>query len=132
MSKSTEESIAKIEEYNKNRNALNTNSDNVIIGSMDIKKWYPTMIAQPSAKEIREMVEESKIEFEGFDMDAVSQYLGEYLTNEEIIAEGMEEIVYRRKPSKKNKKKKKNVKIVNKKHLQKTRKKTTKKPQRLV
>ena len=38
-------------------------------------------------------------------MDAVSQYLGEYLTNEEIIAEGMEEIVYRRKPSKKNKKK---------------------------
>ena len=104
MSKSTEETIAKIEEYNKNRNALNANSDNVIVGSMDIKKWYPTMIAEPSAKEIREMVEESEIEFEGFDMDVVSQYLGEYLTNEEIISEGMEEILMeenlQRKPRK--------------------------------
>ena len=64
---------------------------------MDVEKWYQSMIAEPSAKEIRNMIEESEIEFKGYDFDAVSKYLGEYLTNEEIINEGMEEIVYMRK-----------------------------------
>jgi hypothetical protein len=92
-SKSTEETIAKIEEYNKNRDALIGDNKNVVIGSMDVEKWYPSMIAEPSAKEVREMVEESAIDFKGFDYDVVSQYLGEYLTMEEIIKEGMEDIL---------------------------------------
>jgi hypothetical protein len=33
------------------------------------------------------MVEESDINFKGFDFDVVSQYLGEYLTREEILEE---------------------------------------------
>ena len=94
VSKSTEETIAKIEEYNKKRDKLIGDDTKVVIGSMDIEKWYQSMIAEPSAKEIRSMVEESEIDFKGYDFDAVSKYLGEYLTNEEIINEGMEEIVY--------------------------------------
>ena len=31
------------------------------------------------------MVEESEIDFEGFDIDAVSRYLGEYLTEQGLI-----------------------------------------------
>ena len=37
-----------------------------------------------SATVIRSMVEESAIDFEGFDLDVVSRYLGEYLTEKEI------------------------------------------------
>ena len=119
VSKSTEETIAKIEEFNKNRNKLETNGKKVIIGSMDVEKWYPSMIAQPSAKDIREMVVESEIDFKGFDLDVVSQYLGEYLTNEEIKEEDMEEIVYMKKEKAKRKSRKNLVKNVTKKRVQK-------------
>ena len=101
----------------------------MIIGSMDVEKWYPNMIAKPSAKGIREMVEESEIDFKGFDFDVVSQYLGEYLTPEEIIEEGFEEILYKKKEKAKRKlttKKKKNVKCVSKKHVKKQHRRTTK------
>ena len=93
---------------------------------MDVEKWYPNMIAEPSAHEIREMVEESNIDFKGFDLDVVSQYLGEHLTKEEIIEEGMEEILYIKK-EKVQKIKKKPVKNVTKKHVQKLKMKTTNK-----
>ena len=91
---------------------------------MDVEKWYPSMIAQPSAKEIREMVVESEIDFKGFDLDVVSQYLGEYLTNEEIKEEDMEEIVYMKKEKAKRKSKKNLVKNVTKKHVPKPQMKT--------
>ena len=123
-SKSTEETIPKIEEYNKNRDALIGDNKNVLIGSMDVEKWYPSMIAEPSAKEIREMVEESEIDFKGFDYDVVSQYLGEYLTMEEIIKEGMEDMLYIRKEKQKKEKKERSkiAKNVSKKHVQKANK----------
>ena len=120
VSKSTEETVAKIEEYNKDRSNLNPRGKKVIIGSMDVIKWYPNTKAEPSAKAIRNMVEESEIDFEGFDIDVVSQYLGEYLTEKEIRDEGMEEILYIKKvkPKKQSKKiKKKYVKNVTKKHV---------------
>ena len=87
------------------------------------------MKALPSAQEIREMVEESEIDFKGFDFDVVSKYLGEYLTPDEIIKEGMEDIVYIKKEKAKRKtstsrKKKKSVKNVNKKLSKKADKKT--------
>ena len=126
VSKSTEETIAKIEEYNKGRNKLKTNGRKIIIGSMDVEKWYPNMIAKPSAEEIREMVVESEINFEGFDLDVVSLYLGEFLTKEEIIQEGMEEILYIKKEKAKMIRKK-YAKNVTKKHVPKMKKANTKK-----
>jgi hypothetical protein len=61
---------------------------------MDIDTWYPSQIPGPSAKGIRNMFEESEVEFEGINYDKVSRYLGEFLTEDEIKQEGMEEIVY--------------------------------------
>ena len=107
VSKSTEEMVAKVEEYNKNREKEGDNDENIIIGSMDIDKWYNSMIAEPSAKGIREMVEESDINFEGIDYDVISKYLGEFLTKTEIAEEGMEEILYIRREKDKKKKQKK-------------------------
>ena len=70
---------------------------------MDVIKWYPNTKAEPSATVIRSMVEESAIDFEGFDLDVVSRYLGEYLTEKEIRDQGMEEILYIKKVNPKNK-----------------------------
>ena len=65
------------------------------------------MIAEPSAEVFREMIEASEIEFKGIDYDAVSKFLGEHLSTDEIKNEGMEEIVYIKveKETKKRKKK---------------------------
>ena len=82
VSKSTEEFLAKVEEYNKTRTEINPNNEKVVIGSMDIEKWYPSTIAEPSAKEIRNMYEESEIEFNGINYNVVCKYLGEFLTEE--------------------------------------------------
>ena len=41
VSKSTEETVAKIEEYNNDRSKLNPSGKKVIIGSIDVMKWYP-------------------------------------------------------------------------------------------
>ena len=104
VSKSTEETIAKIEEFNKARAEHNPKNEKVIIGSMDLEKWYPSMIAEPSAKEVRTMFEESEIEWEGMDYDAVCKNLGEFLTKKEIEEEGFEEIVFMKKEKSKKKK----------------------------
>ena len=39
---------------------------------MDIKKWYPSTMARPSAKVIKKMIIDSGLEFEGMDYDAMS------------------------------------------------------------
>jgi hypothetical protein len=98
VSKSTEETICKLENYNAKIENLNGNdvgkNSKVIIGSMDIDKWYPSQIPGPSAKGVKDMFEESRVEFEGINYDKVSRYLGEFLSEEEIKQEGIEEIVY--------------------------------------
>ena len=67
VSKSTEETLAKVEKYNKERDEANADEEKVIVGSLDIDKWYPNTIAEPSAKVIRKMVEESKVDFDEID-----------------------------------------------------------------
>lgn len=114
----------KIEEYNKHRKDLNKDDKNVVVGSMDIVKWYPSMIAEPSAREIRNMLEKSEIEFKAFDFDITSKFLGEHLSKVEIIEEGMEEILYLKKEKATKLKKKNIVKNVNKNQKQKRNKKT--------
>ena len=131
VSKSTEETINKIEVYNDKRKEINEEDDEIVVGSMDIEKWYPNTMAVPSAKEIRTMVEESDLEFKGIDYDVVSRYLGEFLTIEEIVEEKMEEILYIKKEETRKKKKSnkgaiKNVakKNCSKKNVNKAKKKT--------
>ena len=40
------------------------------------------------------MVIDSGIEFEGIEYDAVSKYLGEHMSKEEIVEEKFEQIIY--------------------------------------
>ena len=92
--KSTEGLVNKFETYNNDRVEKEFHEKNVIIASMDIKKWFPSTLARPSGKE-------------GIDYDAVARYLGEHLSKEEIVKENLEEIVYIKKENV-NKKKKQN------------------------
>ena len=76
----------------------------MILGSMDIVKWFPNTLTRPSAKVIKMMIIDSGLEFEGMNYDAVSRYLAEYMSDEEIEQEMFQEIVYRRNPNVKSKK----------------------------
>ena len=92
--KSTEELLNKFEEYNRTRIQNGFASKNVIIASMDINKWYPSMKTRPMTKEIKQMIIDSKIEFKEIDYDKISKYLGEHMTIEEILEDEMEELLY--------------------------------------
>ena len=93
--------------YNKDRVKNGFQHEKMVLGSMDIKKWYPSTIARPSAKVIYQMIVESKVDFDGIDFDAVSFYLGEHMTMEEILANKLEEIVYIKKENVNKQKKRK-------------------------
>ena len=107
--KSTEEMLNKFEVYNDKRKQLGLGTKKLIIGSMDIDKFYPNIIAEKSAKSVREMWEESELVIEGIEYDEVSMYLGKYLTIKEIEEEGFADLVYikikKRNPAKRKKKK---------------------------
>ena len=77
---------------------------------MDIKKWYPSTIARPSAKVIRGMIIDSGIDFEGIDYNAVARHLGEHMSKDEIIEDQFEEIVYIKKEKKQKRKADQNTK----------------------
>ena len=116
VSKSTEETLNKVENYNKNRDDLVKEGDKIIVGSMDIVKWYPNIVPESNAKIIRKMVEESELVFKGIEYEEVAKFLGDYLTKEEIIEEGFEEILYiKQKKMEKKKIKKKMKKNISKK-----------------
>ena len=103
VSKSTEETISKIEEYNKSRNDLPKPKEKVIVFSMDIVKWYPEMVPESNAKTVRRMYEEGDIKFKGVEYEEVSKFLGDCLTREEIIEEGFEDILYIKEKKMENK-----------------------------
>ena len=102
VSKSTDETINKIEVYNDKRKEINEEDDEIVVGSMDIEKWYPRTIPKPSAKVVGRMVEEYEVVFEGVDYDKVGRYLGEFLDKDEIKSAGFEEIIFRRRRYKEN------------------------------
>ena len=66
----------------------------MVIASMDIEKFYNNILAEESAKEIRDMWEESELTIDGIDTDTVSKYLGIHLKKEEVVKEGFEELIY--------------------------------------
>ena len=110
--KSTEELLNKFSEFNKERLKLNPEGKKLIMGSMDVEKWYPNTIPRPSAKKVRKMFIASDLHFEGLKYDKIARYLGKVMTRNEILEEKMEEILYLKegkmeeKPKKKKKEKK--------------------------
>ena len=104
--KSTEELLSVFESYNKNRIEKGVDKKKVVLGSMDIKKWYPSTLIRPSAKVIKQMIVDSNIEFVEIEYDSIEKYLGEHMSREEILEEQLEEIVYMKIESVGEKKKK--------------------------
>ena len=104
VARSTEEVLNKFEKYNKERFEKSLGLKKLIIASMDIEKFYPSILSQKSARIIRKMWEESELSIEGVDINKLSEYLGKHLKKEEIIEEEFEEIVYTRKLKEKRKK----------------------------
>ena len=114
VSKSTEEVLNKIESYNKRRFERIPGLRRLIIGSMDIEKYYPSILSEQSAKIIRRMWEESELSIE-MDVDKLSEYLGRHLKKDEIIEEEFEETLYTK--VEKEKKKRKVTKKIGRKHV---------------
>ena len=92
--KSTEELLSTFEAFNKERITKRFHEKKLVIGSMDIIKWYNNTLAKPSAKVIKQMIIDFGVEFEGIEYDAIALHLGESMSQEEIKEEGFEEIVY--------------------------------------
>ena len=89
--------LEKFEEYNKKREDNYANK-NIIIASMDIKKWYPNIIAEPSARIVKQMWEDSEVNLEGVDYTEISKYLGKHLTSEDAKKEILEELKQKKQP----------------------------------
>ena len=79
VAKSTEEVLNKIEVFNKKRLDIKPTLKRLIIASMDIEKYYPSILSAKSAKIIRMMWEESDLSIDGVDFDQLSRYLGNQL-----------------------------------------------------
>ena len=97
--------LNKFEEFNKTRVERGLDKKKIVIASMDIDKFYPNIIAENSAKTVRQMWEDSKLSVAGIEIDEVSFYLGKYLTPEEIEQEGFKDLVYIKKKKEKIKRK---------------------------
>ena len=69
MAKSTEEVIEKIEMYNKRKLLENPKLMKLKMASMDIEKFYPNILSEPSAKIIRIMWEDSELKIKPIHME---------------------------------------------------------------
>ena len=67
------------------------------IVSMDIKALYPSMRWQDIIKAVREMIENSDMIIENTDWHEIGKYLAVMMSNEEIIQEGLNNVVPKRK-----------------------------------
>ena len=74
----------------------------LIVGSMDIEKFYPNILSEKSADIVRRMLEESNIPLE-MDGEILNMYLSKHLSKEEIAQEKFEDILYTKKPKEKKK-----------------------------
>ena len=105
VARSTEEVLNKLEMFNNRRFKITPKLKKLIIASMDIEKYYPSILSKESALIIRRMWEESDLFIEELDMDKLLKYLAKYLTRDDIIAEGFEDLLYTKEVKEKKKKK---------------------------
>ena len=87
--KSTEEMIAGMEEKVNNRDDI----EEMIIGSMDVKSLYPSLLANQSTKIVTEVFMETDLIIEGVDWSETGKYLAINLSKDEINELGLQELV---------------------------------------
>ena len=110
--KSTEEILHKFDKYNE-KYEMNDFQNKVVL-SMDIKKFYPSIVPEKAADIARIMFERSKVEVDNLNVDELALYLSMNFSRNELNKENLLEVTYT-KLNKSKKKKKLNEKIKNKK-----------------
>ena len=93
VSKSTEEVLNKFEMFNKGRLEATPGLRKLIIASMDIEKYYPSILSKPSARIIRQMWEDSELSINSIDLDKLLGYIRIHLTKEKIVQEGFKDLL---------------------------------------
>ena len=93
---STEEMIFEIEEVNQNMK----DSEDIIIGSLDIVKWFPSMKVKRLIEITMQLIMEADLNVQEIDIEKLSIYIATSLTREEVEKEYLEEIVPKRKENK--------------------------------
>ena len=96
---STEELMREIEETNKELRDLKS-GEGIVVASMDVSALYPSLDQRESAKIVRKEFEESGIEIEGVDWRLVALYLAVTVSREELLREGLEHLVAKRRKMK--------------------------------
>ena len=90
--RSTEEMIAAFEDvYSKN------GLSNLVVGSMDVKALYPSLLADETAAAFREEFENTDIKIEGVNWAEAGKLLTICLEKREIERLGLEELVCKKK-----------------------------------
>ena len=101
--KSTEEMLRTFEDYY--RGKIDTSKDKVAF-SMDVKNFYPSIDPVKAASVARIMWEKSPLVIENVNYDMLARYLSKRMTRDEIIKEGISQVLYKRKMKKKAMKRK--------------------------
>jgi hypothetical protein len=94
--RSTEEMIEAFEKINKELEEVPQSRKFGII-SMDVKALYPSMTIKRSKKIVKKMIIKSGIEYEQVDWKELSRYLAVFMTMEEILEDGLEKVIPKRK-----------------------------------
>ena len=87
--KSTEEMIAGMEEKVNSRDDI----EEMIIGSMDVKSLYPSLLATQSTEIVTEVFMETNLAIEGINWIETGKYLAINLSKDEINQLGLQEVV---------------------------------------
>ena len=69
---------------------------NMVVGSKDVKSFYPNMDTDVAAEEVKQEIEESNIDLE-MDTNEAALYLACTMTPEEIEQEGLTHVVHKRR-----------------------------------
>ena len=93
---STKEMMFEIEEVNKNLKE----GEDIIVGSLDIIKWYPSMKLKRLIEIVMELMMEADLDVEEINIDQLSIYIATNLSKEEIKEEKLEKVTHKRKSGK--------------------------------
>ena len=92
--KSSEEMRSAFDEFNKLNKDVRMKCK---VLSMDVKSLYPSMTWANIVLAVREMIENSSMKFENVDWQEVGKYLAVIMTEAEINAEGLRNVIPRRR-----------------------------------
>ena len=75
-------------------------NEDIVVGSLDIVKWYPSMELKRLIEVIMELMMEADLDVEEIDFDQLGIYIATSLTNEEIRNVDLEKVVPKRREGK--------------------------------